>query len=313
MTATSAPLHVTAASRYDGAEPAELPPGSYLLVVRGPEHEEARYPVALEAGQRGEVSVKLLTTGSSPAGFVWIPEGDTRVGGDPQAVRALRREIRRLPGFWIQKFEVTVRDYLEFVNDPESIVKIDEASKAGRKIFIPRHGTFVRDSTYSRRGDKFSANVNTEGPVIGISSDDATAYCQWKTKRARESGARFEFRLPTDAEWERAARGSDGRAYPWGNTHDWSFSNGGLSFVKNARRVYPGYFTRDESPFGVFDMSGNVTEYCSADGLEDAWLVRGGNFVSHYSRFQRCASRGAVLRSVASPDAGLRLVAVAAE
>lgn len=163
-------------------------------------------------------------------------------------------------------------------------------------------------------------------PVVYVKWMDAMAYCQWLNDLLKaELPSRLVLRLPTEAEWEKAARGTDGLEYPWGNTFDKNNCNtyeggkGGITSVGS-------YSPRGDSPFGCADMAGNVWEwthslkkaypYNSGDGRENedasgARVLRGGSF-GGYEGFARCAYRLDYLivsfdssfgfRVVASPD-----------
>ena len=133
-----------------------------------------------------------------------------------------------LGDFYMDKYEVTVLHYSLFLK--------------ARHRQTPR---FWSQIDLSRDGDK---------PIVGINWYDAEAYCQWVGKR-----------LPTEAEWEKAARGTDGRIYPWGNEPP-------RSELANFNKEFSRTFYRDRiepvgshktglSPYGIFDMAGNVWEW----------------------------------------------------
>jgi hypothetical protein len=118
-------------------------------------------------------------------------------------------------------------------------------------------------------------------PIVNVSWHDAIAYCDW-------AGAR----LPTEAEWEKAARGVDGRKYAWGNEWDAGKCNNWEAGLKQTTPV--GSYPQGVSPYGVHDMSGNVLEWCSslfkpypyrADGRENlnaegSRVLRGGSWLT---------------------------------
>jgi len=148
---------------------------------------------------------------------------------------------------------------------------------------------FVQDSPYPspphwRNGRP--PQMLADHPVVNISWFDALAFCRWFS-----SVTGYHFRLPTEAEWEKAARGEAGNIYPWGNTFDANLCNtweGGFG-----RTMPVDYFPEGASVYGVLDLAGNVWEWCSSrqfdypyhpeDGREDLttedWrILRGGSW-----------------------------------
>ena len=158
--------------------------------------------------------------------------------------------------------------------------------------------------------------ADPEKPVVGVTWDDATAYCQWLSERLGQA-----FRLPTEAEWERAARGRrEGALYPWGDEPPWE-------------RPYPGFDGETCGPqqvgvgepngFGLYDMSEGVHEWCSdyfdyhyyryapeknpqgpASGQRRA--SRGGSW-RHRIKFSRCAARSSLPPAFKYADYGFRI------
>ncbi len=156
---------------------------------------------------------------------------------------------------------------------------------------------------------------NTLAPVVGVSWDDARAYCQWLNELIKKEGFQvasskermpdgYVVRLPTEEEWERAARGTDGREYPWGSEFKASCANTDESELKRTTPVctYPS----GVSPVGAWDMAGNVWEWTASKA--DRWRVmRGGSWFN-----DSWAARGAI-RNWYDPgfwdaDWGLRVV-----
>lgn len=128
--------------------------------------------------------------------------------------------------------------------------------------------------------------VLSDHPVVNVSWHQALAYCRWLTDA---TGLRY--RLATEAEWEKAARGTDARTYPWGNEFDETRCNSWEGWIGRTTPV--DYFPTGASPYGVMDLVGNVWEWCSSlyaehpyrvdDGREDltadGWRVlRGGSW-----------------------------------
>ncbi len=163
----------------------------------------------------------------APEGMVYVPGGTFemgRAGGDEFESPP---HIVSVNPFFIDRTEVTNEEYQRFV------------SAEGHRA--PLHWS---DGKFPEGQAKF--------PVVNVSWDDAKAYARWANKR-----------LPTEAEWEFAARGADNRLYPWGGSWSQNFANAGRD--KNGSLVAVGSFTTGASPFGVFDMCGNAWEWTASD------------------------------------------------
>jgi len=143
-----------------------------------------------------------------------------------------------LDTFTIDRYEATNAQYLSFVS-------------------ATNHRYPGPPSRYAKNMAKMRGNNQ---PVVYVSWDDATAYCSWKGKR-----------LPTEAEWEKAMRGADGRLWPWGSSPDVSGAN--WARVDDGFDVTApvGAFPRDLSPFGVADGAGNVIEWVADWYGEDTY------------------------------------------
>jgi formylglycine-generating enzyme required for sulfatase activity len=162
-------------------------------------------------------------------------------------------------------------------------------------------------------------------PVAGVSWYEAVAYCRWLTEALRGAGmitGHQEIRLPSEVEWEKAARGQHNCTYPWGNASDSERANYGDTGIGTTSAV--GCFPSGASPYGVEDMSGNIWEwtcslferypYCSEDGRENLnagdeihRVIRGGAFDVNY-RDVRCSTRLATLPYNRDRTIGFRVV-----
>ena len=204
---------------------------------------------------------------------------------------------------------------------PQHSVKLTEYSIGKYPVSNAEYHGFVRTS--GRRppahwdGDTYPEEKG-DHPVVNVSWHDAMAYCQWLSKETNRS-----YSLPTEAEWEKAARGKDGRIYPWGNGWDQTKVNSQEAGPGDTTPV--GQYSPDgDSPYGVADMAGNVWEWTSSiykgypynpeDGLENqeegdsiSRVLRGGAF-SFTERFVRCAFRFWYLPDYWVNDIGFRVV-----
>jgi formylglycine-generating enzyme required for sulfatase activity/acetyl esterase/lipase len=193
--------------------------------------------------------------------YVYVPAGAFEMGdgvGD-----GLSREgpahVVELDAFYIGKFEVTNAEWQKFRDDPGyDMVK-----------FWPNGRVVPRDQIpYWTQPNNHGGGTPGSGsyPALGVNWDAASAYTAWLSAR---TGKRY--RLPTEAEWEKAARGSDRRRYPWGQAIDHSYAN--FVGAQPFDTVQPvGFYDgsargtlqthSNASPYGAFDMAGNVMEWC---------------------------------------------------
>ena len=160
------------------------------------------------------------------AALVWVPAGEFLMGSKDGEGSADECPQRTiyLDGYWINKTEVTVAQYRKY------------CQATGR--------TMPSEPSWKWSDDH---------PIVNVSWEDASAYAEW-------AGAA----LPTEAQWEKAARGTDGRVYPWGN--DWDASKAQCSKAKWGDANTPaavGSFPAGTSPYGCLDMAGNVWEWCA--------------------------------------------------
>ncbi len=200
-------------------------------------------------------------------------------------------QIIELPTYWIGKYEVTNGEYACFIADGGYR---DPAYWSGEGWDFRER----RQWTQPRRWhDK---NYNEPGmeryPVCAVSGYEAHAYCRWLSAKTGKP-----YRLPTSKEWEKAARGTDGRIFPWGDEWrpdacNWLGGNG-----NSVRGLAPvGSYENGQSQYGCFDMAGNVQEWCGDDWIDPRRPeiktgyknFRGGHFRSSFPRWMRCAWSG---------------------
>ncbi len=229
--------------------------GSYVLQVTRDDGALKPYPVYI--GHSEQKQLELVIPEIIPEGMIYVPSGEFLFGGEES--RFYREHRRSLPAFYIKKHEVTVAEYLEFwmsLSDPT--LKFEYMSRIRYRLQERRY----RDA-WDEQGDLTDERLSLEYPVVGIPREAAEAFCEWKS---RQTGATT--RLPTAEEWEKAARGVDGRRYVWGNGYI-PEANLALTMTNEKGKTRyplwapPGKFARDVSVYGVYDMAGNVREMTS--------------------------------------------------
>jgi formylglycine-generating enzyme required for sulfatase activity len=264
------------------AEGLESGPWMITFSVHG--HSRASLAVNLRSESEQRATVTLFKSSLVGEEFIHIPAGPFGFGGDPRAPGStFRREIA-LPDFFVARLPVTFRQYCEFLDDSaekggnvEPLIPRDDedtplvlCTSQGNHVPIPSRLHLTSKITY--RG-----NFELELPVVGITWEAAVLFCRWLGAREQRV-----YRLPTEHEWEKAARGSQARSFPWGESFQPSFCK-----MRDSRRGLPGMepvgvFKPDVSPFGVRDLAGGVSEWCNdlESGLPNLRVVRGGSWLS---------------------------------
>jgi len=214
----------------------------------------------------------ILENPKDKAKMVWVPAGDFTMGNiDPDKdayIDEKPQHIVYLDGYWIYQHHVTVAQFYQFCCE-----------------------------TGWPMPAKPPWDWHDDHPVVNVSWEDATAYAKWA------GGV-----LPTEAEWEKAARGTDLRPYPWGNTWDATKCSNNVSSNKPGKTMSVGSFPAGASPYGCLDMAGNVWQWCADRYGADYYkssptrnptgpetgntrVVRGGSWSIDSARHLRACSR----------------------
>lgn len=233
-----------------------LEPGSYLIVIETSKGI-IRTPLHLRAGVEASLLLDLSKAEALIQGESLVPAGEALLGGHETSL--LGEELHRIyvPAFFLDEFPVSFASYLSFLDairkeDPAYLEKFLPRTDHGEPLLI-FSGEWLPTRTYRW---KFSLQDLLKFPVVGIDMHSAFAFAQWKSST---TGRRY--RLPNELEWEKAARGTDGRAYPWGDHFDASFCKMRESRAGSAHLEPSGIFDSDTSPYGIRDMAGGIADW----------------------------------------------------
>jgi formylglycine-generating enzyme required for sulfatase activity len=257
-------------------------------------------------------------------GFIRIPTGPFLMGSTPEEVETFKAD---LPG----DFDQTIIDILKgfFESEiPRHTVELTEYYIARYPVTVAQFRVFMQDTDH-KMGERWDGyNRYNNHPVVYVSWKDAQAYCKWLTGRVKDRG--WKVQRPTEAQWEKAARGQDGRIYPWGNEgirpERANYSDTGIGSTSPV-----GCFAKGISPYEVLDSIGNVWEWCLdacdlepktykiitdtyRDGIKDpqcekgsARVIRGGSWGGDAGRC-RTAYRACGVPGKRDDGLGFRLV-----
>ena len=286
--------------------------GRWQVTIMAEGFATVRSPVVVGRMQNVELDLSLVPRGALRDGFVHVPAGPVAIGGDSAALSGLTESDLHVPDFALSVFQVTVADYLEFLSelrrsDPGLALMRSPRPRGARggatepQFLLPPDGGFSLPFI-----DRAGTVWQPDQPIVSISIEDARHYARWLTARSDGPG----LRLPTEIEWEKAARGTDRRIFPWGDRFDASFCVMSESFPEPPDLPRIGACEADVSPYGLRDMAGGVRDWVEwADDTEERpgrFPLRGGSYgtVEIYSR---CASRSVVESTYVGSHVGFRL------
>ncbi|MBI2919777.1 MAG: SUMF1/EgtB/PvdO family nonheme iron enzyme [Planctomycetes bacterium] len=277
---------------------APIPMGSWLLILQAPGFEPVRCPVSIGRCESVSQTLILYPPGDLPPGFVQVHGGPFLYQGDPGWSGSEPSQLVRLSEFGLARFMVTCREYSEFLRD------LAGADPAGAARCAPRIDQVTRPlwpppdfpvptaewlagadpsrRALSGRAAGSPVDWEEEWPVMSVAWQDAMRFCDWK--RRREG---WLYRLPDEREWEKAARGTDGRVHPWGDEFDYRWANLDGSHPESRRPAAVDAFPGDESPWGARGLAGNVSEFALTAVIDRdpvARLCRGGSWCELHSQ-----------------------------
>lgn len=246
-------------------------------------------------GRLGDSRGDVMTVDGIWGALCEVPAGSFWMGSETKDRHAAADEMPRhleeiSYSFRLARYPVTVAQFREYV-----------AKSGEKKLFLPGL---------------------PNDPVSGVSWDEAMGFCRWLTRRWHATGdlqTDWEVTLPSEMEWEKAARGEDGRLYPWGNAFDVERANVLESNWVGASAV--GVYPQGRSPVGCEEMSGNVWEWTRSmfrsyfgsrgyrESLRPSYMLRGG--ASAFDNgFSRCAARFELEPTSRDNHIGFRVVVI---
>ena len=248
-----------------------LPMGSYLIVLRHPDRAEVRYPVSIGRGAHwhgeppeggGPHPIALPRRDQLGPEDRYVPAGWFDCGGDPHQERSLPAQRVWVDGVIFRRLPVTNRQYIAFLDALVDAGRVEDALRHAPRERASSEGT-PGALIYGFDGRRFSLQPDSEGqlwdpdwPVMMVDWHGAQAFAAEAARRDR-----LPWRLPGELAWEKAARGVDGRFFPWGDRFDPSWSSMRLSREGQSLPTPVGAFPLDESPYGIRDLAGSIQDW----------------------------------------------------
>lgn len=269
------------------------PPGERTIVI-----DETPSEPTIEGGVLNAKNYTEITNEKDGSTMIHILAGEFIMGSD-NYIHERPVQTITLDEYLIDKYPVTNAKFQKFVDETGYETEAEKEGSGyvwGFRDFQPDE-----DATWKMPNGFESIDEKEDHPVSQVSYNDALAYCQWAGKD-----------LPTEAQWEKAARGPAGSVYPWGDSDpEEGIANFADSFIQTTTAVTT--YERGQSYYGAFDMAGNVDEWCkdwfSADGMERAaenptgpdtgttHVLKGGSFLEYADDLRSAARREAEYKS----------------
>lgn len=237
--------------------------------------------------------------------FIQIPQGNFEMGSNDYSDESPAHIVRIYYDFAISKYLVTVKEYIEFANETNTNYPEWLTNRSNAKLITMSH--------YK------NANLNDDAPIVGVSWENAKAYCKWKSQKEGKL-----YRLPTESEWEYCCRAGTHTRYSFGN--DSNDLDRYAWYNQNANKMAHSVGSKKSNKWDIYDMHGNVWEWC-----EDVWnknydlaprdgsankvgnanvkVLRGGSWADS-SRYVRSSNRNGYDIDGCDNDLGFRVVMV---
>ncbi len=251
-----------------GATPVQghaLPMGPFVVEVRAEGRAPASLPLVVDRLQNVEARVRLVCDGELQPGFLHIPGGPVVLGGDLAAISGLPEGTVDVADFAIARYPVTVAEYFVYLAELTALdpnqARLRSPRVRGNRGVRQAPLVVIDPARYSLPFTDADGTVwHPEQPIVSIGLADARAFAAWRSERDG-----VPYRLPLEAEWEKAARGLDHRLFPWGDVFDASFCVMSESSPDVPDLPAVGAVPTDCSPYGVRDLAGGVRDWCEWD------------------------------------------------